>query len=216
MGTSLSVAGFHKDIAHEIFSLTTTVQNTTIPGLPGNNYTVFSTTPSNVGSAKVDGVEFGIVKSRMEFLPGPLKGFGFSANATLISMTAPMIQMGSAASNNISFRRLPQLLESSKDIENVSLFYNAGPWGGEIAYNHTGKMPISFDTTNAVNDQWWAATDTVDAQLNYRPVKGVELRLQVKNMFDDKNQKVVGPNQNLNYSLLDNGRAYYLGVGFAF
>ena len=211
-GTSLSVAGFHKDISHEIFTLTTTVQNTTVPGLPGNNYTVITSTPANAGSAKVDGVEFGIVKSRMEFLPGPLKGFGFSANATLISMTAPSIQM----SDKVTYRRLPQLLESSKDIENVSLFYNAGPWGGEIAYNHTGKMPISFDTTNAVNDQWWAATDTVDAQLNYRPIKGVELRLQVKNMFDDKNQKVVGPNQNLNYSLLDNGRAYYVGVGFAF
>ena len=52
--------------------------------------------------------------------------------------------------------------------------------------------------------------------MSYRVLRAVDVRLQVKNITDETNQKVVGPSQNLNYSLLDNGRAYYAGVGFAF
>jgi outer membrane receptor protein involved in Fe transport len=77
-------------------------------------------------------------------------------------------------------------------------------------------MPISFDTTNRVNDQWWAAIDTIDAQFRIKLNQHIYIRLQGKNLTDSMPQKVVGPNQALNYSTLDNGRAYWAGIGFNF
>jgi hypothetical protein len=40
--------------------------------------------------------------------------------------------------------------------------------------------------------------------------------VQGKNLFDSQPQKVVGLTQQLNYSTLENGRAFYLGVGVTF
>ena len=209
--TQLSLALFQKDIHDEIFSLTTTQQNTTIPGLAGSNYTIITTTAQNLGDARVRGLELGYNQARFDFLPGLLGNFGTSANLTLIDFRAPSIQMN----DGVTYRRLPQLLESSRIIANVALFYRIARFSGEVAFNHTGKQPLSFDRTNAVNDQWYRSTNTLDAQVSYRVLHGVEIRLQVKNITDETNQKIVGPNQSLNYSLLDNGRAYYAGVGFA-
>jgi TonB-dependent receptor len=210
-GMALSVAVFEKDIAHEIFSLTTTQQGVPLPGQTGL-FTLVTTTPANVGDARVRGIELGASLARLDFLPGRLANLGLTANATLIDMRAPQIQMA----DNVTYRRLPQLLESAKDTENLIVFYHEGRFSGEAAYNHTGKMPITFDRTNAVNDQWYRATDTLDAQVSYQVRHGLELRLQGKNLTDETNQKVVGPGQRLNYSLLNNGRAYYAGVSFAF
>ena len=52
-------------------------------------------------------------------------------------------------------------------------------------------MPLSFDRTNAVNDQWYRATDTLDAQVGYEIRKGLEVRLQAKNLTNETNQKIV-------------------------
>lgn len=211
-GAVLSAALFDKEIENEIFSLTTTQQNVSLPGFTGSSYTLITTTPANAGSASIRGVEFGIIANQLTFLPGLLRYFGVSANATLIDFDAPSIQMA----DGVTYRRLPQLVESSRSIVNAAIFYTYGPFTGEVAYNHTGKQPISFDRTNAVNDQWYRATDIVDAQLSYRIRPGVAARLQAKNIFATDNQKVVGPDQSLNYSLLDNGRSYYAGLAFAF
>ncbi len=211
-GSVLSLALFEKDISDEIFSLTTTTQNVALPGYPGNNYTLISTTPSNVGSARIRGLELGLNYARLDFLPGMLANFGTSLNLTLIDQRAPSIQM----SDRVTFRQLPQLLESSNVIANAQLFYRYQRFSGQVAYNHTGKFPINFDRTNAVNDQFYRATDTIDAQLSYRIRPKVEIRVQGKNLTNETNQKVVGQDQALNYSLLDNGRAYYFGIGFAF
>ncbi len=210
-GAVLSVALFDKEVKDEIFALTTTQQGVSLPGQTGS-FTLTTTTPSNAGDAKIRGVEFGLNVARLDFLPGRLANFGISANATLIDMDAPSIQMA----DNVTYRRLPQLLESAKDVENLIVFYREGPFSGEMAYNHTGKMPLSFDRTSAVNDQWYRSTDTLDAQVAYQVRPGLELRLQGKNLTNETNQKIVGPSQNLNYSLLKNGRAYYAGVSFAF
>lgn len=211
-GSQLSAALFKKDINDEIFTLTTTQQNVSLPGLPGSNYTLITSTAQNVGGSHVRGVEFSFNQARFDFLPGLLSHFGVTANLTLIHFDAPSIQMA----DNVTYRKLPQLIESSKVIGNVALFYRLGRFSAEAAYNHTGKQPLSFDRTNAVNDQWYRATNTLDAQMSLRLLRGLDLRVQVKNITDETNQKVVGASQQLNYSLLDNGRAYYAGFGFAF
>ncbi len=211
-GSQLSLALFEKDVHDEIFTLTTTQQNVSIPGLAGNNYTLITSNAQNVGNSRIRGLELSFNQARFDFLPGAFANLGLIANVTLIDFDAPTIQMA----DGVTFRKLPQPIESSGVIGNVAVFYRIGRFSGEMAYNHTGKQPLSFDRTNVVNDQYYRATNTIDAQVSYRVLRGVDVRLQVKNITDETNQKVVGPSQGLNYSLLDNGRAYYAGIGFAF
>ncbi len=92
-------------------------------------------------SAVIQGVELNVADVKFDFLPGFLSDFGGSANVSFITFDSPDIRMADG-----SFRKLPQLLYSSKTIENFSLLYSHGPFSGEVAYNFTGKMPISFDT----------------------------------------------------------------------
>jgi outer membrane receptor protein involved in Fe transport len=115
-----------------------------------------------------------------------------------------------------SLRHLPQLTASSKTVANAALLYNYDRFSAEVSYNFTSKQPISFDTNNAANDQWWADITTVDAQLRVRITKNLDVRVQAKNLTDSTPQKVVGLNQQLNYSALQNGRAYFAGVAFHF
>jgi outer membrane receptor protein involved in Fe transport len=146
-----------------------------------------------------------------DFLPDFLSDIGGIANASFVSMDTPHIRMSDG-----SLRKLPQLMESSKFVGNVALLYSHDEWSGEVAYNYTSKMPISFDTNNRVNDQWWAGISTLDAQVMYKLTDNISFRVQGKNLTNARPQKVVGATQQLNYSALDNGRAFWFGVGASF
>jgi iron complex outermembrane receptor protein len=164
-----------------------------------------------VDRAEVDGVEVALSDVKFDFLPDYLSDFGGSMNASWLSEDTPLIRMSDG-----SFRKLPALLNSSKFVGNVSLLYSRDAFSGQVAYNYTSKMPISFDTNNAVNDQWWAGIGTLDAQIMYKLNDNIFFRIQGKNLMDGRPQKVVGSDQQLNYSTLENGRNYYAGVGVAF
>lgn len=207
-GAQASIAVFDKEISHEIITEQVAAP-APFPQGAQYNYSVLQSV--NAGNARVKGLELSLIDERMSFLPGPLRYLGASANATLLNMDAPNIRM----SNN-TFQKLPQLLNSAKSTVNASLFYTYDRYFAEVTYNYTGKMPISFDTTNRVNDQWWAAISTIDAQVRVQLTSSLFIRVQGKNLTDATPQKVVGPNQVLNYSTLDNGRAYWAGFGFRF
>ena len=209
-GALASVALFEKDISNEIITLTTTQQGVTVPGY-ATPVTLTTTEPENANKSRIRGVELNLVYASFSFLPGPLKGLGGRFNIAFVDFNAPSIRMSDG-----TFRRLPQLTASAHEVANAALFYNAGPFDAEVSYNHTGKQPISFDTNNAANDQYWAAIDTIDAQVRYSLTHNLDLRIQAKNLTDSRPQKVVGPTQNLNYSALENGRAYFAGVAFHF
>jgi TonB-dependent receptor len=209
-GALASVAVFNKQIQNEIETLTTTTNNATFP-LCTAPCTLTTTTSENAGSAVVQGVELSVADAKFDFLPWFLADFGGSANVSFIDFDSPNILM-----SNGSFRKLPQLLYSSKTIENFTLLYSHGPFSGEVTYNFTGKMPISFNTSSKVNDQWWAGISTVDAQVKYQVTDYLSFRVQGKNLFDSRPEKVVGLTQQLNYSALENGRAFYVGVGVTF
>lgn len=209
-GMLMSVAMFDKEIRNEIVTLTSTVNNAMVPGTP-TPVTLTITQSANTDSAHVQGIEFGLSDVHLGFLPGFLSNLGINTNAAFVDMDAPHIRM-----SNGTFRQLPQLLESSRFTGNASLLYSDDVWSGELAYNYTSKMPISFDTNNAANDQWWAGISTLDAQVTYKFDDHLSLRVQGKNLTDSVPQKVVGVSQQLNYSALQNGRAYYFGVAVAF
>jgi TonB-dependent receptor len=209
-GVLASVALFDKEIQHEIVSLTTTEQNATIPGYP-TPVQLTITQAQNVDSARVQGLEVGLSDVKFDFLPDFLSDFGGLGNVSIVSEDTPHIRMSDG-----TLRKLPQLMESSKFVANASLLYSHDAWAGELAYNYTSKMPISFDTNNAANDQWWAGISTLDAQIMYKFTENLFMRVQAKNILDSRPQKVVGLDQQLNYSALENGRAYWVGLGVSF
>ncbi|HEY4077159.1 MAG TPA: TonB-dependent receptor [Rhizomicrobium sp.] len=209
-GVLVSLAVFDKEIENEIVNLSTTIPNATVPGF-ATPVTLTVNQAQNVDSASVQGLEIGVSDTKFDFLPGFLSDFGAIANASFVSIDSPHIRMTDG-----SLRRLPQLMESSKFVGNVALLYSHDDWSGEVAYNYTSKMPISFDTNNAANDQWWAGITTLDSQVMYRLNENISFRVQGKNLTNARPQKVVGVNQQLNYSALDNGRAIWFGVGASF
>ncbi|HEX4636341.1 MAG TPA: TonB-dependent receptor, partial [Rhizomicrobium sp.] len=209
-GVLLSVAVFDKEIENEIVTLTTTVPNATVPGVTGP-VALTITQAQNTDSASIKGLELGASDIKFEFLPEFLADFGGTANVSFVSQDAPHIRMSDG-----SLRRLPQLLEASRFVANVALLYSHDAWAGQLAYNYTSKMPISFDTNNQANDQYWAGISTLDSQVSYAIDENFTVRVQVKNITNSRPQKVVGINQQLNYSALDNGRAFFFGVGVAY
>ncbi len=209
-GVLTSLAVFEKDIKNEIITLTTTQQGVTIPGVAGV-VALTTTQPQNANNARVRGVELNVVDSSFTFLPGPLAGLGFRVNGALMNFDSPSIRMSDG-----TLRKLPQLTASSRAVANAAMLYNYGRFNAEVSYNFTSKQPISFDTNNPANDQWWADISTVDAQVRVRITPNLDVRAQAKNLTDSIPQKVVGVNQQLNYSALQNGRAYFAGVAFHF
>lgn len=209
-GVVMSVAVFDKEIENEIVTLSTTVNNATVPGF-ASPVTLTINQAQNTDSASVQGVELGLSDVKFDFLPDFLSDFGAIANVSFVSMDTPHIRMSDG-----SLRKLPQLMESSKFVGNVALLYSRDAWSGELAYNYTSKMPISFDANNAVNDQWWAGISTLDAQIMYKLDDNIFFRVQGKNLTNARPQKVVGASQQLNYSALDNGSAFWFGVGASF
>ncbi len=209
-GAIASVALFNKQVKNEIETLTTITNNASVP-LCAAPCTLTTTTSENAGNAVIEGIELNAADVKFSFLPDVLADFGGSANVSFVNFDSPSILM-----TNGTMRKLPQLLYSSRTVANVSLLYSHGAFSGEVTYNYTGKMPISFNTANKVNDQWWAGIGTVDAQAKYQLTDYLSLRIQGKNIFDSRPQKVVGPAQNLNYSTLENGQAIYVGVGLTF
>jgi TonB-dependent receptor len=209
-GVLVSLAVFDKEIENEIVNLSTTIPNATVPGF-ATPVTLTVNQAQNVDSASVQGLELGMSDTKFDFLPGFLSDFGAIANVSFVSIDAPHIRMSDG-----TLRRLPQLMEASKFVGNLALLYGHEDWSGEVAYNYTSKMPISFDTNNAANDQWWAGITTLDSQLMYKLNENISFRIQGKNLTNARPQKVVGTNQQLNYSALDNGRAFWFGVGASF
>ncbi len=209
-GVIASIALFDKEIHNEIVTLSNTVQNASIPGTT-TPVTLTTTTSQNVNKAQVQGVEFNLSDVKFDFLPGFLSDFGASGNLSLTDFDAPFIRMSDG-----TFRKLPQLIASSKTVANASLLYSHDAWSGQLAYNYTSKMPITFDTNNQANDQWWAGMSTLDAQVMYQIDENWMVRVQGKNLTDSTPQKVVGYNQELNYSALENGRGIFFGVGATF
>ena len=208
-GVSASIAVFDKSVKNEILTATSSAANVTVPGTAAP-VTLTTTTSVNANSSYVEGLELSASDVKFDFLPGFLSNFGSSANLGLVTFDAPYIRMSDG-----TYRKLPQLISSSKTVANFALLYSQDQYSGQIAYNYTSKMPISFDTNNPVNDQWWAGIGTLDAQIMYKVNDTLSFRIQGKNLTDSVPQKVVGATQQLNYSALDNGRAFYFGMGLS-
>lgn len=206
----LSVALFHKRIDNEIVRLTSTDTERNPGGLVGT-YQVTTTQAINTGVATVKGVELTAIDTRFDFLPGAWSHLGAMANLTLLDPRTAQVQMSDG-----SLRALPGLMESPKRSANASLLYDIGPFSVRLSANYTGLQLLSAATDNRVNDRYYDAITSYDAQLAWRFTRQLRLTVQGRNLSNARLTRVIGADQQLMREQLDNGRAYYLGVDYAF
>ncbi|WP_084253653.1 TonB-dependent receptor [Sphingomonas pituitosa] len=194
---------FLKDIRNEIL----TVRNQATETVDGQPTLVTRIQPVNASSSRVKGIELNAVVSRMRFLPGPLDGFGLSANVTLLDPTPPTVTLA----DRVTTRRLTNLFESANTVANVKLFYTTGPLQLQGAWNHLSPILFSVSTTDPLQDRIYAASDLFDAQVRLTLNRHLTVVAQGKNLTDFRPQRLFGPGYGLLREEIDNGRAFYFG-----
>ncbi|MBB4088193.1 TonB-dependent receptor [Sphingomonas carotinifaciens] len=199
-----SAAAFAKRIDDEIV----TVRNQATELFDGQQQLVTRIQPVNAGRATVKGVELNAVVARMRFLPGPLDGFGFSANLTLLDPTPPEVTLA----DNVTRRRLSGLFESANTVANVKLFYNTGPLMVQGAWNRLSPILYSVSTTDPLQDRRYATSDLFDAQIRLKLDRHWTIVAQGRNLTNFRPQRMFGPGFGLLREEIDNGRAFYIGA----
>ncbi len=122
------------------------------------------TRPSNVGSAKVKGLELGIQRF-FDFLPAPFDGFGVIANYTY--------------SDAKGDGGIP-LVGVSKNSYNLIGLYEKGPLSARVAYNFRDKAAFSF--TQGRPD-FVDKRSQLDVQFGWELSKRLSLQLQAQNLM---------------------------------
>ncbi|KQN00372.1 TonB-dependent receptor [Sphingomonas sp. Leaf25] len=195
---------FLKDIRNEIL----TARNQAIETVDGTPTLVTRIRPVNGSTSQIKGVELNAVVSRMRFLPGPLAGFGFSANVTLLDPTPPSV----VSPNGLGTRQLSGLFESANTVANAKLFYTAGPVQVQGAWNHLSPVLFSVSTSDPLQDRRYATSDLFDAQIRLKLDRRFTIVAQGKNLTNFRPQRLFGPGFGLLREEINNGRAFYIGA----
>nr|WP_243848328.1 TonB-dependent receptor [Sphingomonas insulae] len=199
-----SAGAFRKDITDEII----TTRNQATEVFEGASQLVTRIRPVNASGSRVLGIELNAVVARMRFLPGPLAGFGLSANLTLLDPTPPQVTL----SDGITRRRMSGLFESANTVANVKLFYTIGPVTAQGAWNHLSPILYSVSTSDPLQDRRYVASDLFDAQLRLKLDRHWTIVAQAKNLTNFRPQRVFGPGFGLLREEIDNGRSFYVGA----
>jgi TonB-dependent receptor len=131
--------------------------------------------PSNLGSAKVEGLEFDF-RSRLTFLPGPLKGLTLSANYTRLRTEGKF-----EGTVQRSTREIAGFVPVAG---NVRLFYTYRKFGASLSFNHTGEYLWLFSTLEA-NKVYREDYQTLSAGLSYRIRPNTTLSIDFNNLTEE-------------------------------
>ena len=133
----ISVAVFNKSIEDEIFTLETLTTEQAFFGeleTPGNDRAVFVRQPDNGGEATITGLEIGLIKDRLDFLPGPLATLGFSANLTFNSGDFDILDRDGSVLRTVN----PEGL--SEPITSATLYYEGDRFSARAAWRYASDQ----------------------------------------------------------------------------
>jgi TonB-dependent receptor len=172
-----SVGAFRKDISDYIGSV---VAFAKVPSGVDNGFDGFYdgfdvTGPLNLGSARVEGIEFD-ARQRLTFLPGPLKGLTASANYTQLATEGRFEGTVQRSTNQIA-GFIPRA-------GNARLYYVFKKFGASVAMNYTGEHLWQFSTT-AANNIFRKKFVTYSAGVNYRLRPNVTASIDVGNITNE-------------------------------
>ncbi|MFC5343418.1 TonB-dependent receptor (plasmid) [Brevundimonas staleyi] len=207
----LAVGVFHKNIQDEIFSQST-LETVNIDGV---DMTLLRSIPMNARSASLTGLEFGAILPSLDFLGGPMRHFGLTANFALIDSDASVPNVETASVRKYypgDSRAVYGLFEQPRAVGNVSLTFNLGRFDSRLAYNYRGRRVTEVNTTPWF-DRLFDAQETWDLQARYDVTDAVQITAQVKNLTDSY-AKEVNAYEDLYYTRREAGRSFWLGVSF--
>lgn len=202
--TLLTVGIFYKDIHDEIY--TRTSYGSVM--MDGANYAAVISEPLNASGAGLRGVEMQLMRQRFGFLPGILKNFGISFNATFLQ------GFYEEAMDDGSQRRVNGLSNQPSHIYNASLFYADKRLEARVAYNRIGKSLYSTSGTASWQDMWFQERGQLDLQVSYRFFKWLSATGQVQNLTDAGFETRMGPHQDLIQDSHPAGRSVWFGLRF--
>ena len=185
---------FYKQLSDPIYAFTT---NITSPQQFGNQYVGYTLSqPANGSGARLYGLEVAY-QQHLAFLPGPLKGFGISANYSYTN----------SKTDRIPFRTdTPSLQRQAPNTWNISPTYDKGRLSARLGVSHndanifqynyqdlsfnstTGKYdpsPVPLGIKGPGGDIYLYAHAQVDAQGSFRMYRGLELIVSGLNLTNE-------------------------------
>jgi len=199
----VSLALFHKDIAHETFSQRSQVFDS------NGALLLTQTVPLNSGSAAVTGLEAAVVINRLSFLPAPLDGLGINANFTYLDGTWHVVFSDSTTRNVGGLRNQPEWMG------NLILTYDLDPIDLSVAYRPRGRTFTGTFGTTSVGDIWIEGTGQVDATAGWKFGHNLSLKLEARNLTDVYTRQVTGAADSV-YNSVGGGRSYFVGLRYRF
>ena len=191
---------FQKDIKHFIYQ-------TDLAGSPQwLDYDEVDTFV-NGDTATLKGVELAY-SQKMEWLPYPLNGLLFSANATLIESDATITSYddGEQISRDIS-------LPNQSDVTgNLVLGYEQGPWMVRLAANYKSEYLLEVeDISSDQHDIHQDAQTQLDFSMSYKILDNMKVSLDVANLTDEPYYTYVNKSS-YNAQYEEYGTRYRLGL----
>jgi iron complex outermembrane recepter protein len=196
-----SIGGFRKNIkdfvSNEYYTLPVHVANSAgLAAFPGGVADFLFNAPTNSQSAYVEGLELAL-QHTLNWLPWPLDGLGFNANATFMHSNAQL----NAANTSSNFA-----LTGLGNSQNFIVFYEKGPASVRFAYNYRDTF-----LSNTAPVTYTKGYGQLDAQASYKVTDNVLVTFAVANITNAVQQEY---DRYLNeFDLLNEfGRRYSAGV----
>jgi outer membrane receptor protein involved in Fe transport len=146
-----------------------------------------------------------IARQRLFFLPGPLKGFSVDLSATFTESEA---EVPGREADDIPLPGFSDYLFTS------SLSYAWGRFRGRVDYRYRADYIEGLEGS-VIEDEWFSAREQVDAELNFRLLKGLNLFVTGTNLTHRPQVSYTGSRvfpEDVSYS----GRKYTVGLEYKF
>jgi iron complex outermembrane receptor protein len=197
----VSAAIFYKQIADEIFSITT--NGTTV--FNGAVAPAVTTEPVNASSSHLKGIELQVVQADYGELSRWLAGFVTNLNYTLLRGSAVV----PAPSGGV--RTIDGLINQPSYIANAILGYDLDRFFGALSYNRTGTSLRQLNASAYWQDVYWSPHEQVDLKAGFRPLRELELTASIENITNQTVKSVTGPDKNLLKDRSYVGRTLWFG-----
>ena len=205
---TLSLGWFNKTITDYIIAGTNagTIATGNDNGFNGEYAGFTRLTSSNAGTAKVSGWEFNY-QQQFTFLPGLLKGFGASANYTLIRTNGNFGGTTSRSTNEV-----PGFIPRTG---NATLSWRYKKFSTRLLYNFTGSYITAFTAATPGRNLYRFQYATVNAGVSYQVRPNLQLTLDAANLTNEPQSLYRGVRSQMQNTIL-NGTSLTFGVNGRF
>lgn len=205
-GGMFTAGVFYKDIKDEIFNMVEQVR-LDFNGV-SQEYTL--TTPSNAKGAEIRGAEFGFIDNALDFLPGPFRHVGISANLTYVD--GEIAYRDSAG----DFRVSERLLEQPRWFGNATVFYNHNDrFEARLSYNYKGAYLDEINVQPHRN-AGFREQHNVDLTLRYDVSDHLIVKFQARNLLGEDRLRVRGFKLDEGREDIQFGRSAFLNLVYTY